>query len=223
MGLSQIKVELIDSMGDDDSVVRAARVSFAKDADNYTPSQNARLIEYLAREKHEIPFAHTAATFRVSAPLVQRTHCFKSKIGMVENEESKRYISSSPEVFYPDEWRMAAAEKKQGSGGRHEFSDHWAKLYRRAVTDALTAYEAMISEGVAPEMARYILPQGVMVNWIWTGSLLAFARFYNLRSKPDTQLETQQVAHEIGLHMSRLWPKSWDALTNAKRLEAVIE
>lgn len=223
MGLSQIKVELIDYMGDDDSVVRAARVSFAKDAYNYTPSQNSRLIEYLAREKHEIPFAHTAATFRVSAPLVQRTHCFKSKIGLVENEESRRYISSRPEIYIPDEWRTAANDKKQGSGGVHPESNIWKEIYLDSCAWAIATYNVMVAEGVAPEMARYILPQGAMVNWIWTGSLLAFARFYNLRSKPDTQLETQQVAQEIGLHMSRLWPKSWDALTNAKRLEAVTE
>ena len=94
-----IKVEYCDHMGTDDSVANAARVSFAKDASNYTPEQNGRLIQFLARERHELPFAHTAITLRCSAPIPQRTLAFKSKVGFVENEESRRYISSRPELI----------------------------------------------------------------------------------------------------------------------------
>ena len=71
----------------------------------------------------------------------------------------------------------------------------------------------MVSAGVCGEQARYILPQGAIVNWIWTGSLLAYARFYNLRSKPDTQKETQVLAELVGGHMDRLFPVAWPALT----------
>lgn len=216
----QIKADLIDYMGNDDSVANAARVSFAKDASNFTPSQNNRLIQFLAREKHELPFAHTAVTLRCSAPLPQRTHAFKSKVGFVENEESRRYISTTPEIFVPDEFRSAVKDKKQGSGGRHPHSDEWLRRYKYVTTDAVEAYEQAIQNGVCAEQARYFLPQGAMVNWIWTGSLLAYARFYNLRSKPDTQKETQDLAHEVGLIVSKLYPVSWDALTNAVELKA---
>lgn len=210
--MAQIKVELIDSMGNDDSVANAARVSFAKDASNYTPEQNAKLIAFLARERHELPFAHTAVTLRCSAPLPQRTHCFKSKVGFVENEESRRYISTRPELFVP-EFREAVKDKKQGSGGISPDNEYWAGCYKHLANKCISEYEAMIQSGVAPEQARYILPQGVMVNWIWTGSLLAYARFYNLRSKPDTQKETQDVARQVGDIMASLWPVSWPALT----------
>lgn len=210
--MTSIKVEYIDSMGNDDSVVNAARVSFAKDAANYTQDQNAKLIAFLARERHELPFAHTAVTLRCGAPLPQRAHCFKSKVGFVENEESRRYISTRPELFVP-EFRDAAKDKKQGSGGRHKDSESWKSIYYSHCDRAINIYESMIDDGVAPEQARYILPQGVMVNWIWTGSLLAYARFYNLRSKPDTQQETQEVARQVGEIMGRLWPVSWPALT----------
>jgi len=71
----------------------------------------------------------------------------------------------------------------------------------------------MIKEKVAPEQARLILPQGVYVNWIWTGSLAAFARFYNQRTDPHAQKEIQDLAEEVGTIISELFPVSWKALT----------
>lgn len=209
-----IRVEYVDSMGSDLSVVNAARVSFSKDAANYTDEQNHRLIQFLARERHELPFAHTAVTLRCSAPLPQRVHCFKSKVGFVENEESRRYISTRPELFVPDEFRASVKDKKQGSGGALDHSDFLISRYEDYANQAIDCYEWLLAEGVCPEQARYILPQGVMVNWIWTGSLLAYARFYNLRSNPDTQKETQEVAAQVDKIMAGLYPVSWKALTN---------
>lgn len=224
-----IRVEYVDSMGDDLSVVNAARVSFAKESEweweecgvkglggesyQRLSDRDTRLIHFLARERHELPFAHTAITLRCSAPLPQRVHCFKSKVGFVENEESRRYISSRPELFIP-EFREAAKDKKQGSGGLHPAWEDWRDDYTYYANKMIDKYESMIDDGIAPEQARYILPQGVMVNWIWTGSLLAYARFYNLRSKPDTQKETQEVAAQVDNIMSGLYPVSWKALTS---------
>lgn len=216
-----ISAEYIDSMGSDLSVVNAARVSFAKESewivhDDQTyqlKDSDHRLIQFLAREKHELPFAHTAITLRCSAPIPQRTHAFKSKVGFVENEESRRYISDRPELFIP-EFREAVKDKKQGSGGMHANKGCWQGVYYAMCSDTISTYEAMIADGVCAEQARYILPQGVMVNWIWTGSLLAYARFYNLRSKSDTQKETRDLAELVGHHMARLYPVSWAALTN---------
>lgn len=212
--MTQIKVEYVDSMGCDDSVVNAARVSFAKDASHYTTEQNDKLISFLAREHHELPFAHTAVTLRCSAPVPQRTHCFKSKVGFVENEESRRYITGVPELFVPDAFRSAVKDKKQGSGEKHHASDRWIEGYVNHANRCIDLYLDMIDAGVCPEQARYILPQGVMVNWIWTGSLLAYSRFYRLRSKPDTQAETRLIAEQVGQIMAGLYPVSWAALTD---------
>lgn len=110
-----IKAEYVDHMGSDNSITNAARVSFSKTAENYTPEQNTKLIKFLAREKHELPFAHTAVTLRCSAPVPIRTQCFKSKVGFVENEESRRYISSRPEFFIPESFRSAAANKNKAA------------------------------------------------------------------------------------------------------------
>ena len=228
MSGGQIKVEYVDSMGDDLSVVNAARVSFAKESEweweecgvkalgiesyQRLSDKDERLIKFLARERHELPFAHTAITLRVSAPVPNRTQCFKSKIGFVENEESRRYITGVPELFIP-EFRSSVKDKKQGSGDIHEGNDLWKRSYIHEANRCIDLYLDMISAGVCGEQSRYILPQGVMVNWIWTGSLLAYARFYNLRSKPDTQKETQQIAALVGGHMQHLFPVSWQALT----------
>lgn len=216
-----ISAEYIDHMGSDLSVVNAARVSFAKESewivhDDQTyqlKDADRSLIQFLASERHELPFAHTAITLRCSAPVPQRTHCFKSKIGFVENEESRRYISDRPELFVP-EFRESVKDKKQGSGGVHWNSDGWRSVYEFQCSTAIRIYLDMIADNVCPEQARYILPQGVMVNWIWTGSLLAYARFYKLRSKPDTQKETRDLAELVGQHMALLYPASWHALTN---------
>lgn len=207
-----IQVELIDSMGDDLSVVNAARVSFAKDASNYTDEQNERLIRFLARERHEMPFAHTAVTLRCSAPIFVARQAYKHKIGFVENEISRRYVDDDPEFYIPDVWRSRAADKKQGSGDAHLNSNEWSVDYDRLVHHALGLYQRMIAGGVAPEQARMVLPQSMMTEWVWTGSLLAYARFYNLRSKQDAQKEIQIIADKVDKIMSVLYPVSWNAL-----------
>lgn len=212
-GCQMIKATYIDHMGGDESIARAARVSFAKSPENYKPSENARLIQFLARERHYTPFQHTAITLRCSAPVPIRTQSFKSKVGFSENEESRRYISSEPEVFIPDEFRSAVKDKKQGSGERHPDNDDLMHEYIVDARYMIAKYVSLIEREVCPEQARFWLPQGVMVSWIWTGSLLAYARFYGLRTTPDAQKEIRDLAIQVGDIMKGLYPTSWEALT----------
>jgi thymidylate synthase (FAD) len=79
---------------------------------------------------------------------------------------------------------------------------------------ALKGYQQMLDEGVAPEQARMVLPQSMMTEWYWSGSLDAFADMCNLRCKPDTQAETREVANKISEEMAKLFPVSWEALSN---------
>ncbi|AUR82636.1 thymidylate synthase complementing protein [Vibrio phage 1.026.O._10N.222.49.C7] len=207
-------VELIDYMGSDDSIVSAARVSFANEGDSSrTEEQNERLIKYLAKHRHITPFQHPTITVRVRAPIPIRTQCFKHKIGFTENEESRRYISSKPTFFVP-EFRIQADNKKQGSGGLHPDNAKLQKAYRDSVHSAIQDYEDILDSGVAEEQARFLLPQGCEVNWYWTGSLAAFARFYNQRTDSHAQLEIQELAKEIGDLISPLFPMAWEELTN---------
>lgn len=207
-----MKVEYIDHMGSDASVVNAARVSFANAGDDKrTEEQDAKLIRYLAKHNHWTPFGHTSITLRITAPIPIRTQCFKHKVGFVENEESRRYVSYKPEYFIP-EFRTQADNKKQGSGGKHSDNDALRGIYRGICSEAIRYYEELLEAGVAEEQARFVLPQGVMVNWYWTGSLSAFARFCKQRMDPHAQLEIQQLAAMVASQIKGLYPVSWAAL-----------
>lgn len=212
--MSQIKAELLDWMGNDLSVTNAARVSFAKEGTEFDEVRDTKLIKYLAEHNHWTPFAHTALKFRCSAPVPIRTQAFKHKQGLVENEESRRYINSTPEVYIPDFFRSKPeGSAKQGSGGKHPDSDFWVSEYKEEIKECINLYERMIENGVCPEQARFILPQGAIVNWIWTGNLYAFANFYLKRTDPHAQKEVQILAKEIGEKAKEIFPVSWDALT----------
>lgn len=231
-----------DHMGDDLRVVDAARVSFASQSwyinEDYVPNTGSRhykswiryywnqhqkgkpklsvgdygLIQFLAKHNHWTPFGHPQITLRMKAPVPIRTQCFKSKQGFVENEESRRYIKSTPELFIP-EYRKKPENAKQGSGGPHPYNTLWKGVYEDACMDMIKLYEEQIEDGIAPEQARFCLPQGVQVQWVWTGSLAAFARFANLRKASDAQGEVQQLAQQVSNIIEPIYPISWEALT----------
>jgi thymidylate synthase (FAD) len=214
-----MKAELLDYMGSDQSIVATARVSFGNFGDwntlpeDYTEQQMIKLLNYLGSNGHWTPFSHPQITLRVKAPVPIRTQCFKSKIGFVENEESRRYISSTPELFVPDHFRSKPdGNKKQGSGGKHPLSEEYVARYLRTCEIAIKEYDEMIAAGIAPEQARFILPQGCYVNWIWTGSLAAFARFCKLRQDGHAQGEIRDLSDEIIKIIQPLFPYSWKAL-----------
>ncbi len=225
-----MKVEYVDHMGTDLTVVNAARVSFNKESGwetveredsefgNYWELElsktDEKLINYLAKHNHWTPFAHTAISLRMQAPVPIRTQCFKHKAGFVENEESRRYVSGTPPLFVPEHFREAPEGSiKQGSGGIHAHSEDWRDEYIKICQAAIDQYEYMIRENVAPEQARFILPQGVEVQWIWTGNLASYARFYNQRTDPHAQKEVQDLAEMVGEVIEELFPVSWRALT----------
>jgi thymidylate synthase (FAD) len=163
--------------------------------------------------EHWVPFGHPHITLRMQAPIPIRVQCFKHKVGFVESEESRRYISSRPEVYVPPHFRSKAENVKQGSGDEHPHSDFWLSEYQHQCNRSISMYEDMISDGVCPEQARFVLPQGCEVNWVWTGSLYAFANFYNLRSDSHAQKEVQELAEQVNQIIAPLFPVSWAALT----------
>lgn len=175
------------------------------------------LATYLRKiPEHWVPFGHPHITMRMSAPIPIRVQCFKHKIGFVESEESRRYISTRPTYYVPDHFRQSAASVKQGSAGQHSYSDWWLNRYHSACQNAIRDYEEAIAAGVCPEQARFFLPQGVEVNWVWTGSLYAYANFYNQRSDPHAQKEIQDLAHQVDAIIAPLYPVSWAALTKGE-------
>ena len=212
-----INATLMDYMGSDLSVVNAARVSFGKEStwadhdselDQYIlKDKDRKLIHYLAEHKHLSPFGHCFASFHVKAPLFVARQLVKHKF-LRWNEISRRYVDSEPEFYEPDEWRGRSEDKKQGSDGVvHIYMDQEMQWHRQ-----MTSYTNLINNGVCPEQARMVLPQSMMTEWYWSGSLDAFADMCNLRCTDDTQLETRLAANQICDSMKKLFPVSWVAL-----------
>ena len=212
-----IEVTYVDHMGSDLSVVNAARVSFGKKSDwlprvhngeaKALSAKDCRLIMYLAKHKHKSPFNHAFATFHVKAPIFVARQLVKHEY-MPWNEISRRYVDVDPELYEAPIWRGRSEDKKQGSYGEVE-SNANVLYYNK---NALMMYKQLIDEGVAPEQARMVLPQSMMTEWYWSGSLFAFAKMCSLRCKDDTQAETRVVADAIDEEMENLYPISWEAL-----------
>lgn len=163
--------------------------------------------------EHWVPFGHPHITLRMQAPVPIARQLFKHKVSFVESEESRRYVSYKPTYFVPKHFRSAAENVKQGSGDKHYRSAAWMTQYKSFCEDAIEFYEQLIADGVCPEQARFVLPQGVEVNWVLTGSLYAFANLYNQRSNSHAQQEVQDIAAMIDAIIAPLYPVSWPALT----------
>ena len=211
-------VDLIDSMGDDQTVVDAARVSFNKDMVEgkaeykYKPSDE-KLIRYLAEHGHWSPFSHCFATFKISTPVFVARQLMKHQVGLAWNEISRRYVDTTPEFWYPSMWREKAKNKKQGSTSHEVYGKAWIdERYQSAITLCERTYKEMIKAGVCPEQARSVLPQSMITKWYWSGSLYAFARVCNLRLQEDTKTETRWIAEAIAKHMEGIFPISWKYL-----------
>ena len=207
---SSMPVELIDSMGSDLTVVNAARVSFGKKKTKLD-KKDERLIKYLATHSHWTPFAHVSLQFHIQAPIFVARQLIKHQVGLVWNEISRRYVDTPPTFYTPEKWRGRAKDKKQGAS-EEEVSNLGTQTYETACHRAVEHYNQLIDSGVCPEQARMVLPQSMMTEWYWSGSVFAFARVCNLRCKPDAQYETQLVANAIDELAINVAPVSWKEL-----------
>lgn len=231
-------VELMDRMGTDLTVCNAARVSFNKESSwgldfdaierlkscpyknedvRLLRKEDEKLIRYLAKHNHWTPFAHPQITLRVKAPVSIRTQFFKHKQGFVENEISRRYVSYEPE-FYSPTWRGKPTDgAKQGSDDfitEESKTNLFDAIYRESYETALHVYNTLIEKGIAPEQARFVLPQGMYTEWYWTGSLAAYARFYKQRMDDHAQWEIREYSEAVGNIIEPYFPVSWKHLTN---------
>ena len=216
--INKSSVELIDHMGSDLTIVNAARVSFDKEScwkeyeEGELYERDSKLINYLAKHNHWSPFAHTSIQLRVTAPIFVARQLVKHQVGGVWNEVSRRYVDDEPTLYFPTKWRKRAENKKQGS------SDETVNVFdvKKDVEVLLNSYNLLLEQGVAPEQARMVLPQNMVTSWYWTGSLMFFHRVYKQRTDAHAQMETQEVAHQIGDICAKLFPVSWIALTGGE-------
>jgi thymidylate synthase (FAD) len=231
-------VDYVDHMGTDLTVCNAARVSFNnesewgldfdaierlkscpynKDDVRMLKDKDVKLIKYLAKHNHWTPFAHPQITLRIKAPISIRTQFFKHKQGFTENEISRRYVSFEPDFYLPM-WRTKPTDgAKQGSEDfitEETRTNLYDAIYKESYETALHVYNTLIEKGVAPEQARFVLPQGMYTEWYWTGSLAAYARFYKQRKDDHAQWEIREYAKAVGKIIEPYFPVSWKQLTN---------
>lgn len=230
-------VRLRDVMGDDLSVVNAARVSFDKRSDELSP-KDRRLLNYLAREGHWSPFSHPHVMLEIKAPVMVVNQWYKHRIGsrFTEagigdetfddpwNEMSGRYVSEELEFYVPDVWRSAPPNRKQGSGDNLDprMSDYWSQRYRELLMESLDAYQEALFDGMAPEQARLIPPYAAMYTKLfWTPSLYTVLRFLQLREDEHAQWEIRQYAEAVRQLVQPLFPESFAAFEEAEGRGAV--
>ena len=209
-------VELLDTFGDDLTVVNAARVSFAKESKVLEP-RDEKLIAYLAKHEHNTPFFHPQARFRLKMPIYVAREWFRHTVGFARNEVSRRYVDEAPECYVPAELRERDTNKKQGSKQTPiESNDVTLKEVAEFQGLAMDFYDSLLKRNVAPEVARGVLPQSMYTEFIETGSLAAYARLCNLRLSPYAQLEIQVYAKAVCELLESRFPVSWKALELGK-------
>ena len=207
-------VELIETFGDDLTVVNAARVSFAKESSVLEP-RDEKLIKYLADHEHITPFFHPQLRFRLKMPIYVAREWFRHTIGFARNEVSRRYVDDKAECYLPppDALRERDTNKKQGSKSTPiESAAEVHEKIKEFQDQAVGFYESLLELKVAPEVARGVLPQSMYTEFIETGSLSAYARLCALRLNPHAQAEIQAYATALSSLIETRFPVSWRAL-----------
>lgn len=217
-------IKLINNMGSDLDVVNSARVSYDKEVTKLE-DKDVNLINFLVKHKHDSTLRHCVMTFEVYAPLMVARQWWKHHIGSTAldeqdgwNESSRRYVTEKEEFYIPDpdQWRSAAADKKQGSDGTVDMNlgVQYTQVLRQMVRHYTDIYQTALNDGIAPEQARMLLPAYAMyVRWRWTVSLNALLHFVSLRSDSHAQWEIQQYAQAIVTILHQYYPvttKAWN-------------
>ena len=208
-------VELLETFGDDLTVVNAARVSFAKES-SVMEERDKKLIKYLAQHNHITPFFHPQLRFRLKMPIYVAREWFRHTVGFARNEVSRRYVDDPPEFYLPPVDSMRERDKniKQGSlGSSIEEAAHFRDKMKKFQREAADLYWELIEEGkLAPELARGILPQSMYTEFIETGSLSAYSRLCSLRLDPHAQAEIRAYAAVVSELIKERFPVCWNAL-----------
>lgn len=203
-------VNLINSMGGDESVVAAARVSNDVDYSvaSKGPDADFKLIQYLIKHRHGSPFEHATFQFSVQAPLFVRSEWHRHRMASY-NEVSGRYVIYDPEFYIPELYRTQSANNKQGSffptseDIPEEFTTvaEWniaaELILEDAVDFAFLAYEKLLEMGVAREMARMVLPVNLYTKFYVTLNARSLMNFLSLRAAEDAQWEIRQYANAM--------------------------
>ena len=214
-------VELLDSMGDDNRIVDAARVSFAKQASQFTEKQNYNLLRYLWRNKHTGPFEQVVFYFRIKAPLFVARQWFRHRTAR-PNEISRRYVDAEPELYSP-EMRARGSSNKQGSAD--ELIQHakaGTDLVDHLQTRALDTYQELLQLNVAPEVARGVLPMNMMTEFVWQMDLHNLLHFISLRIDDHAQKEIRVFAEALLDQARIVAPEACEVFMTYNNIDSVV-
>lgn len=209
-------VRLDNCMADDLSVVRSARVSFAKDADKMGTAE-VGLIKFLMRERHGTPFEHNAFRFHVKCPIFVAREWFRHRVGSF-NEFSARYSEMPNEYYVPKIRDVRGQVGKPGSYTFEPFSSQADALDVIRTIDetnmaAYNAYKSLLDKGVAKELARTVLPVGSYTQFYWTVNARSLMNFLSLRTDQNAQYEIRQYAIAVEELFQREMPITHEAWT----------
>ena len=205
-------VRLVDSMGDDKSVVRAARVSYGNESKG--EEADRKLIHYLMKHNHGTPFEHIVFTFHVRCPIFVARQWFRHRIGSF-NEISGRYTELDTGFFVPQLFRQNRNDNHQASV-EGDFSDEEIESmiseWSYAMEIVESTYDSLLEKGLAREQARAILPVGTYTEFYWTVNLRSLFNFIQLRTADDAQAEMRQYANVVQLIAEEKAPWCFEAL-----------
>ena len=219
-------IEVVDSLGNDLTVVNSARVSFGKRKETFDKSDE-RLVRYLAKYKHYSPFRHLQVQFHIKAPEFVMRQWYKHVVGIETtsnsstkdhawNEISGRYVEYD-EFYEPTIYRKQSDDNKQASEGEFKGDDikDVESNWKQAHSMSLTAYKNLIDSGMAKEQARCILPLTLYTEVYWTGSFQAVMNFIELRNEKTAQIEIQEYARVLLNQMKEVFPKTTELWSEA--------
>ena len=196
---SDMKVELIDFMGGDGRVVQAARTS-TQGAAASEERESEGLINFLLRERHEVPVEHSVFTFRIEAPIFVTRQILKHRISSI-SETSGRYRELPGEFYIPSEARPLAQTGKTGEYNMVHLGEHeetrLALEMVRASQRAWASYESMLHNGAAKEVARMVLPVNLYSSMYLTMNARSLMNFLSLRNEHHAQFEIREVAKQM--------------------------
>jgi thymidylate synthase (FAD) len=220
-------IEVVDSLGNDLTVVNSARVSFGKRKTKWDKGDE-RLVRYLAKYKHYSPFRHLQVQFHVKAPEFVMRQWYKHVVGIETtsngstkdhawNEISGRYVPVE-EFYIPEIWRKQSEDNKQASEGvlESENNRRAKHYYDTALSTTVSMYNRLINDlGVAKEQARVILPLSQYTEVYWTASFQAIMNFIELRNEKTSQIEIQEYAkamlkitHDTFPKITEIWAEA---------------
>lgn len=222
------KVELVDSVGSDLTIVNSARVSFGvhkADLDD----KDKKLIRYLIKHKHTSTLEHCFVTFRIKVPLFIRSQHHRHRTWSY-NEISRRYTAEQLEFYEPKEFRTQHKSNRQASNENElvnpwlEEPDQWIQGRRAADSirehhqDSVRLYNELMEKGVCREQARGVLPQNLYTEYYASANLNNILKFIDLRSHEGAQWEIVKVAEAIRTILADLYPETLAAYNEIKAL-----